>query len=142
MPKPKTIKALREFLGLIGYYRRFIKDYGKMARPLTNLLKKGQFAWSSQASEAMAKLKKAITTAPVLSLLEFIQRFHIECDALGRGVRAVLTQNKRPIAYFNKALSEGSLSKSIYEKELMSLVLAIQHWRPYLLGQKFMMHTD
>lgn len=73
MPKPKTIKALREFLGLIGYYRRFIKDYVKIAIPLTDLLKKGQFAWSSQASEAKEKLKEAITRAPVLALLDFTQ---------------------------------------------------------------------
>ncbi|KOM25332.1 hypothetical protein LR48_Vigan97s002200 [Vigna angularis] len=140
--KPKTVKALRGFLGLTRYYRRFVKDYGKIAKPLTDLLKKGQFTWTEQAEEAMSRLKKAITTAPVLVLPDFDQPFHIECDASGRGVGAVLMQGKKPIAFFSKALSEGSLSKSIYEKELMALVLAIQHWRPYLLGQRFVVHTD
>ncbi|KOM49767.1 hypothetical protein LR48_Vigan08g059400 [Vigna angularis] len=140
--KPKTVKALRGFLGLTGYYRRFVKDYGKIARPLTDLLKKGQFAWTEQAEESMLRLKQAITTAPVLILPDFDQPFHIECDTSGRGIGAVLMQGKQPIAFFSKALSEGSLGKSIYEKELMALVLAIQHWRPYLLGQRFVVHTD
>ncbi|KOM58401.1 hypothetical protein LR48_Vigan11g143500 [Vigna angularis] len=140
--KPKTVKALRGFLGLTGYYRRFVKDYGKIVKPLTDLLKKGQFTWTEQAEEAMSRLKKAITTAPVLVLPDFDQPFHIECDASGRGVGAVLMQGKKPIAFFSKALSMGTLSKSIYEKKLMALVLAIQHWRPYLLGQRFVVHTD
>lgn len=89
----------------------------------------------------MARLKEAVTSTPVLVLPDFNQTFHIECDASGGGIGAVLTQGKKPIAFFSKALSEGSLNKSIYKKELMALVLAIQHWRPYL-GQKFIVHTD
>ncbi|XP_047173484.1 uncharacterized protein LOC124841282 [Vigna umbellata] len=139
--KPKTLKALRGFLGLTGYYRRFVKDYGKISKPLTELLKKGQFTWIEQADVAMTRLKEVVTTAPVLILPDFDQPFHIECDAPG-GVGAVLTQGKRPITFFSKALSEGSLNKSIYEKELMALVMAIRHWRPYLLGQRFVVHTD
>lgn len=75
----------------------------------------------------MKALKEAITTTLVLSLPDFAQTFHVECDASSRGVGAVQSQNKKPIAYFNKVLSESSLSKSIYEKELMVVVLAIQH---------------
>lgn len=78
----------------------------------------------------------------VLSLPDFTQPFHIECDASGHGVEAVLMQGRKSIAYFSKALSEGKLSKSIYEKELMALVLAIQHWRSYLVGQRFVVDTD
>ncbi|WVZ14135.1 hypothetical protein V8G54_011701 [Vigna mungo] len=140
--EPKNIKALRGFLGLTIYYWRFLRNYGKLARPLTDMLKKGNFAWTNSAREAMEKLKIAITTAPVLALPDFTQPFHVECDASGVGVGAVLTQNRRPIAFFSKALSEGTLSKSIYEKELMALVLAIQHWWPYVIGQKFLVHSN
>lgn len=75
----------------------------------------------------MEALKSAITFVPILILPDFNQEFHVECDTSGSGVGAVLMQNRKPIAFFSKALSEGSLSKSIYEKELMALVMAIQH---------------
>jgi len=90
----------------------------------------------------MEKLKKAITCAPVLILPDFNRPFCIECDASGKGIGVVLSQNKRSTAFLSKALAEASLAKSIYEKELMALVLAIQHSRPYLLGRKFTMYTD
>lgn len=141
-PLPKSLKALRGFLGLTGYYRRFIRDYGKIARPLTNMLKRGNFGWNEESRAAFQQLQRAVTTAPVLAMPDFDQPFAIECDASGKGIGAVLTQGKRPIAYFSKALSDSSLSRSIYEKELMALVMAIQHWRPYLLGRKFTVFTD
>ncbi|KAL1199502.1 putative mitochondrial protein [Cardamine amara subsp. amara] len=144
-PTPKSLKAVRGFLGLTGYYRRFIQNYSLIARPLTNLLRKDQpskFTWSSEAATAFEKLRKAVTEAPVLVMPDFSKTFVIECDASGVGIGAVLMQASQPIAYFNKALSEKSLSKSAYEKELMALVLSIQHWRPYLLGRRFTVRTD
>ncbi|WVZ18576.1 hypothetical protein V8G54_005898 [Vigna mungo] len=133
--EPRNLKALRGFLGLTGYYRRFVEGYGKLAKPLTELLKKGKFEWNEKAREAL-------TSAHVLALPDFSQEFHIECDASGGGVGAVLTQNKKSVAFYSRALTEGNLSKSIYEKELMALVLPIQHWRPYLVGRRFTVHTD
>lgn len=103
-PEPKNIKALRGFLALTGYYWRFIKNYGKIAQPLTDLLKKGQFNQSQQSTDTMKASKETITTTPVLALLDFTQTFHVDCDTSGRWVGAVLSQNKKPIAYFRKAL--------------------------------------
>ncbi|CAJ2637620.1 unnamed protein product [Trifolium pratense] len=141
-PEPRNVKGVRGFLGLTGYYRKFVKDYGKIARPLTDLTKKDNFKWSMLAKEAFEKLKVIMTTPPVLKLPNFAEPFEIECDAAGRGIGVVLMQGKQPIAYFSKALSDGNLAKSVYEKELMALVLAIQHWRHYLLGKAFVVYTD
>lgn len=142
-PISKTVKALRGLLGLAGQYRRFINGYGKIARPLTNLQKKGNFKWSPESAEVFAQLQQAITkAAPVLTMPDFSQPFSIECDASRRGIGAVLSQNKKAIAFLSKPLYESSLRKSVYEKELMGLVLAIQQWRLYLIGRKFTVYTD
>lgn len=141
-PPPKNVKGVRGFLGLTGYYRKFIKDYGKVAKPLTELTKKDNFLWGKEATEAFENLKDIMTTSPVLVLPNFALPFEVECDAAGRGIGAVLMQNRQPIAFFSKALSAGNLAKSVYEKELMALVLSIQHWRHYLLGKQFVVYTD
>lgn len=98
--------------------------------------------WGAESTEAFRQLQKAVSTAPVLAMPDFSQPFSIECDASRKGVGVILSQNKRPVAFFSKALADSSLTKSVYEKELMALVLAIRHWRPYLLGQRFMVYTD
>ena len=141
-PEPKNVKGVRGFLGLTGYYRKFIKDYGKVAKPLTDLTKKDNFVWGTDAMKAFNLMKQIMTSPPVLVLPNFELPFEVECDAAGRGIGAVLMQQRQPIAFFSKALSDGNLAKSVYEKELMALVLSIQHWRHYLLGKQFIVYTD
>lgn len=120
-PEPKNEKGVRGFLGLTGYYRKFVKDCGKIAKPLTELTKKDNFSWNSNAAEAFNKLKQLMTTLHVLIFPEFTLPFEVECDAAGRGIGAVLMQQKRPIAYFSKALSDGNLSKFVYDRVFYSI---------------------
>lgn len=141
-PKPKTLKGLRGFLGLAGYYRKFVKNFGSIAKPLTSMLKKDGFHWTPAADEAFDKLKMALITTPVLALPDFSKDFTIECDASDVGVGAVLSQGGHPIAFLSKVLSQKHLALSVYDKEMMAVVIAVEHWRPYLLGHHFNIITD
>jgi hypothetical protein len=141
-PVPTNIKALRGYLELTVYYIKFIKGYGSFAAPLIAMLKKNAFHWDATAREAFQKLKATVTEAPVLALPNFAQPFVIECNASGLGIGAVLMHEGKPIAYLSKALKGMALLMSTYEKELFALVTAIQKWRPYLLGQSFVVKTN
>ncbi|XP_072984348.1 uncharacterized mitochondrial protein AtMg00860-like [Typha latifolia] len=122
---PKTTKELRGFLGLIGYYRRFIVNYGKVVAPLTALLRKGAFSWMDKAREEFEALKKAMISASVLGLAAFTKSFTSLCDASGVDVGALLMQEDRPVAYMSKALSKRSQLLSTYEREILAIIHAI-----------------
>ncbi|XP_058754567.1 uncharacterized protein LOC131627728 [Vicia villosa] len=121
-PVPSTIKQLRGFLGLAGYYRRFVKDFGKLAKPLIDLLKKDSFFWSSEANFAFQHLKQALISAPVLSLPNFAKKNVVETDASGKGIGAVLMQDHHPIAYISKSLGPKQQALFVYERELLAIV--------------------
>ncbi|XP_073010940.1 uncharacterized mitochondrial protein AtMg00860-like [Typha latifolia] len=122
---PKTTKELCSFLGLIGYYCRFVANYGKIAAPLMALLRKGVFTWTDKAREAFEAMKKAMILASILALANFTKLFTVECDASRVGTGAILMQEGRPMAYMIKALSELSQLLSTYEREMLAIIHAI-----------------
>jgi hypothetical protein len=129
-------------LGLTGYYRKFVKNYGKIIAPLTALLKKNSFTWTPAAAQDFQMLKMDMCTTPILALPYFTKTFVLECYASGKGIGVVLMQEGRPFAFTNKQLSERNLGKSIYENEMLAILHVIYLWHPYLLGQRFQIKTD
>ena len=142
-PVPSTVKELRSFLGLAGYYRKFVRHFGIVSRPLTNLLKKGMlFVWTSEHDSAFATLKSFLSTAPVLALPDFAVPFAIETDACDSGVGAVLLQRGHPLAFISKALGPRTRGLSTYEKEYLAILVAVEQWRHYLQCGEFIIYTD
>jgi len=110
---PTSLKSLQGFLGFIDYYRKFVKDYGKIPTPLTMLLKKNAFQWSPQAKASFLKLKDAMCTTSVLVMPNFSKTFVIETNAFGVRIREALMQERHPLAFTSRALSGKNLGKSI-----------------------------
>jgi hypothetical protein len=133
---------MRGFLILTGHYRKFVKNYRKIATPLTALLKKNSFTWTPAAAQDFQTLKMAMCTTLVLALPNFTKTFVLECDASRKGIGVVLMQEGQPLAFTNKQLSERNLGKPIYEKEMLAILHVVDLWRPYLLGQRFQIKTD
>ncbi|KAH0784702.1 hypothetical protein KY290_004300 [Solanum tuberosum] len=140
-PLPSSVKDVHAFLGLTGYYRRFVKGYAQLALPLTDLLKKDSFVWFDKASVAFAKLKEALGSIPVLFLPDFSKDFVVETDASGTGIGAVLCQDSHPIAFFCQKLSSRMQAASTYNREMFAITQAVQKWRQYLLGHRFTILT-
>ena len=142
-PVPTNLKELRGTLGVTGYYRKFIRNYAIISQPLTALLKKGVlFVWTLAAETAFQVLKQALISAPVLALPDFKEPFVIDTDACDMGIGAVLSQKGHPVAYVSRALGPRNRTLSVYEKEYLAILLAVQQWRPYLQTREFIIRTD
>lgn len=140
-PSPKNITQLRAFLGLIGYYRRFIKGYGVICRPLFDALKKNSFVWCESQEKAFQHLKLMMSTPPVLALPNFNEPFVLEADASGQGIGAVIMQQGKPIAFFIKSLGPKAAAASTYEKEALAILEALKKWNHYFASTSLIIKT-
>jgi hypothetical protein len=141
-PAPRFVHAVCGFLGLAGYYRKFVHNYNTVAAPLTELRKKDGFAWDEAVAAAFLALKVAVTSDPVLAMPDFAKLFVVECDASTFGFGAVLVQEGHPVAYFSRPVAPHHRALAAYERELIGLVQAVRHWRPYLWGRRFLVKMD
>ena len=140
---PTTVHQVRSFLGLAGYYRRFIPDFSKLVKPITSLLKNDiKFNWSSKCNEAFEQLKTLLTTAPVLAQPDITKPFVVYCDASGSGLGCVLMQEGRVIAYASRQLHRHEEHYPTHDLELAAVVHALKIWRHYLLGNICHIYTD
>ena len=149
-PKPRTKKQVRAFLGLTGYYWKFIPNYASIATPLTDLTRKGcsnTVEWSTACTSAFEKLKTLLCSSTVLHSPDFEKEFILQTDASDHAVGAVLSQldndgEEHPIAYFSRKLLEREEKYSTIEKECLAIKLSIQAFRVYLMGRPFSIQTD
>lgn len=146
-PTPKNPKTIKTFLGLVGYYRKFINDFAKIAKPLTLLLKKDvPFIWSKEQEESFATFKNILMSEPLLQYPDFTKEFVLTTDASNFAIGSVLSQGEigkdLPIAYASRTLNGAEQNYSTTEKELLAIVWSVNHFRPYLYGTTFTIVTD
>ncbi|KAJ9539536.1 hypothetical protein OSB04_032269 [Centaurea solstitialis] len=140
---PKTPTEIRQFLGLAGYYRRFIANFSKIAQPLTTLTQKDKkFVWGEKQEEAFQTLKHKLCNAPILALPEGTDIFVVYCDASHQGLGCVLMQKDKVIAYASRQLKIHEKNYTTHDLELGAVVFALKIWRHYLYGTKCTIFTD
>ncbi|GJX72411.1 putative reverse transcriptase domain-containing protein [Tanacetum coccineum] len=140
---PKTPTEIRQFLGLAGYYRRFIEGFSKIAKPMTKLTQKSvKFNWGEKEETAFQTLKQKLCSAPILALPEGSENFVVYCDASHKGLGAVLMQKEKVIAYASRQLKIHEKNYTTHDLELGAVVFALKMWRHYLYGTKCVVFTD
>ena len=145
---PTKVKEVQSFLGLAGWYRRFLKDYSALTAPLTDLCsKKREFVWTPEAQKSFDTIKELLTSAPLLITADFTCPFIVSCDACKTGIGGVLSQldetgMERPIAFYSKKLNRAQQNYSITELECLAAYLSIKKFREYIEGHEFKVITD
>ena len=146
-PVPKSLTELRAFLGTVGYYRQYVENFAEKARPLNQLTNKDvKFQWSAECELAFSSLKQSLLTAPVLGYPDPSLAYILDTDASLVGVRAVLSQvqdgKERVISYYSQSLTRAERNYCATRRELLAVVAAVTHYRPYLYGKEFRIRTD
>jgi len=146
-PVPKTVRDIRAFIGLAGYYKRHVPNFAELAKPLTTLTKKDvPFVWTHEFQQAFDELKGILSTEPLLIYPDFSQPFIVACDASTKAVGAVLSQRRNgkahPIAYTSRQLNPAESKYSVTELELLAFLFATKQLRCYLYGRNFTVYTD
>ena len=141
--RPKSVFEIRSFFGLAGYYRRFIEDLSRIAAPMTRLTQKEvKFDWDDRCEEAFQKLKRRLTSASILIVLDKGQGYTMYCDASRAGLGCVLMQSRRVIAYGSRQLKNHEQNYPTHDMELAAVVFALKIWRHYLYGKEFEVYSD
>ena len=147
-PVPTNKCEVQQFLGLVSYYRRFIRNCAEMAKPLHQLTERSKpFCWTDNCDQAFKRLKEQLTTPPVLVFPDFSREFLLDTDASDHGIGAVLSQvhsdgQERVVAYASRLLSKSERRYCVTRKELLAVVVFLHHFRQYLLGKTFILRTD
>jgi hypothetical protein len=140
---PTTVIEIQSFLGLAGYYRRFIEGFSKITKPMTSLLEKGQeFKWDEKCQDSFDQLKERLMSPPVLVMPDLQKGFDIYCDACGQGLVCVIMQEGHVIAYASCQLRKNELNYPTHDLELACVVHALKIWRHYIMGTKCQVYTD
>jgi hypothetical protein len=140
---PKNVKQIRGFLGMAGYYRRFIEGFSKIAGPMTKLLRKNTpFVWLEECEASFQTLKEKLTTTPVLAVPETGKDYTVYCDASKNRLGCVLMQDRKVIAYGSRQLRPYEVNCPTHDLELAAVVFALKGWRHFLYGAKCELYTD
>ena len=147
LPPTSSVKGIRSFFGHTGFYRRFIKDFSQLAKPLSNLLVQGTpFEFDAQCMHAFSVLKDKLVSAPIVVAPDWAFPFELMCDASDYAIGAMLGQKRerifQVIYYASRTLNDAQLNYATTEKELLAIVFAFEKFRPYLIGNKVVVHTD
>nr|AAV31274.1 putative polyprotein [Oryza sativa Japonica Group]AAV31378.1 putative polyprotein [Oryza sativa Japonica Group] len=141
--QPKTVSEIRSFLGLAGYYRRFIENFSKIAKPMTRLLQKDvKYKWSEECEQSFQELKNRLISAPILILPDPKKGFQVYCDASKLGLGCVLMQDGKVVAYASRQLRPHEKNYPTHDLELAAVVHALKIWRHYLFGTRTEVYTD